>query len=76
MAQKFFYSQDNRALYPVALKSRYDDAGSWPKNGFLVDDGIALQFQADPARGENVETGYKGKEIVKKADGSFEIVEV
>lgn len=40
----YFFSAENNAFYPAALKKLYVEAGSWPTDLIAVDDAIYNQF--------------------------------
>jgi len=41
---KYIFSAKNNAFYPVALRSDYERAGSWPEDGIEVEDKVFKQF--------------------------------
>ncbi|WP_368743006.1 tail fiber assembly protein [Enterobacter asburiae] len=40
----YVYSATTNAFYPISLKSDYEAAGSWPKDGKEVDEDCFLEF--------------------------------
>ncbi|MFV0570230.1 MAG: tail fiber assembly protein [Citrobacter portucalensis] len=58
---KYAYSAVTNAFYPVALKSDYENADSWPKDALEVDDSVYLEFSASqPPAGKRRGAGETG----------------
>lgn len=47
--ENFIYSAKDNAIYPVALKQIYVDAGTWPDDGAPITDAMADEFSKRPA---------------------------
>lgn len=47
--ENFIYSAKDNAIYPVALKQIYVDAGTWPDDGVPITDAMADDFSKRPA---------------------------
>lgn len=63
----YLYEPASRNLYPLALRYLYEEAGSWPADGFEVPAWIADEYIQSERRAET--------EIVKNGD-DFEIVDI
>lgn len=42
--QKYIFSADKNAFFPVELKIAYQEAGKWPDDGIEIDDTVAAEF--------------------------------
>lgn len=67
VAPSYMYDHQTRALFPFALQGQYEEAGTWPENGFEVPASIADEYIQSERRAET--------EIVKNGD-RFEIVDI
>lgn len=62
------YDPATRMLFAVALKSRYEDSGMWPTDGFAVPAEVTDEYIQSPRRDD--------LEIVRTPDGQYEIREM
>ena len=51
MAQNYYFSPTTKGFYPVALKSAYVAAGSFPTDAVLVEDSVFATYSANPPSG-------------------------
>ncbi|MCU7366843.1 tail fiber assembly protein [Pantoea stewartii] len=57
---KYIFSAKNNAFYPVALRSDYERAGSWPEDGIEVEDKVFKQFSGLSPEGMHRSAGENG----------------
>lgn len=50
--QKYIFSADKNAFFPVALKIAYQEAGAWPDDGVEIDDTTAAEFMKEAPEGK------------------------
>nr|DAU58063.1 MAG TPA: tail fiber assembly protein [Caudoviricetes sp.] len=50
--KNFIFSALNNAFYPLSLKSRYIEAGSWPDDCVEVDDEVFQKYTGEPPAGK------------------------
>ncbi|CAI1861644.1 MULTISPECIES: tail fiber assembly protein [Serratia] len=59
--KSYVYSAKNNAFYPISMKTVYQAAGSWPRDGKQIDDSVYLEFAATvPPAGMARITGENG----------------
>ncbi|RRO04519.1 tail fiber assembly protein [Pectobacterium aquaticum] len=46
---QYVYSASKNSFYPVDLKGRYQNAGTWPDDGVMVDESVFTEFSAKTA---------------------------
>lgn len=57
---QYVYSPSMNAIYPLALKSDYENAGSWPSDTIEISDEMALEFMGNPPEGKIRAPGEDG----------------
>lgn len=59
--QKYIFSADKNAFFPVELKIAYQEAGKWPDDGIEIDDTAAAEFmkEAPEGKGTVANTGIR-----------------
>ena len=46
--QKYLYSAETNAFYPLVKKSDYEAVGMWPEKGVEIDEDLFVLFQSPP----------------------------
>ena len=50
--QKYIFSADKNAFFPVELKIAYQESGEWPDDGIEIDDTVAAEFMKEAPEGK------------------------
>ncbi|EJY0855178.1 TPA: tail fiber assembly protein [Escherichia coli] len=50
--QKYIFSADKNAFFPVELKIAYQEFGEWPDDGIEIDDTVAAEFMKEAPEGK------------------------
>ncbi|EHT2437098.1 tail fiber assembly protein [Escherichia coli] len=50
--QKYIFSADKNAFFPVELKIAYQESGEWPGDGIEIDDTVAAEFMKEAPEGK------------------------
>ncbi|MCA7579564.1 tail fiber assembly protein, partial [Escherichia coli] len=50
--QRYIFSADKNAFFPVELKIAYQESGEWPGDGIEIDDTVAAEFMKEAPEGK------------------------
>lgn len=50
--QKYIFSAEKNAFFPVELKIAYQESGEWPDDGIEIDDTVAAEFMKEAPEGK------------------------